>query len=227
VSPGEAVGRAAAQLTVATGPQGLCKPFVEAFAVSGAVISTLGDPLGSQTVCASDAVAARIDEIQIDLGEGPCWNALHSRRPVLEQDRQRLSSDWPAAHEALEELHLGALFAFPLHVGDLAVGSLDLYSTARRRLTPVQVQDITALASIAARQVLRRALAELVDGDDGISDGRFSRREVHQASGMVAAQLRIGVDDALVVLRAHAFAHGRSVRDVAGDVVERRLVFRS
>jgi hypothetical protein len=90
----------------------------------------------------------------------------------------------------------------------------------------VQVQDITALASIAARQVLRRALAELVDGEDGIADGRFSRREVHQASGMVAAQLRIDVDDALVVLRAHAFAHGRSVRDVAGDVVERRLDFR-
>ena len=32
VSPGEAVGRAAAQLTVATGPHDLCQPFVEAFA---------------------------------------------------------------------------------------------------------------------------------------------------------------------------------------------------
>lgn len=227
MSPGEAVSRAATRLTVATGPSDLCGPFVDAFAVSGAVISTLGDPLGSQTVCASDAVAARIDEIQIDLGEGPCWNAMQSRRPVLEEDRQRHRGEWPAAHEALERLEIGALFAFPLRVGDLDVGCLDLYSTRRRRLSPEQVEDITALASIAARQVLRRALAELIDGEEGIADGRYSRREVHQASGMVAAQLRIDVDDALVVLRANAFAHGRTVREVATDVVERRLVFGS
>jgi hypothetical protein len=44
---------------------------------------------------------------------------------------------------------------------------------------------------------------------------------------MVAAQLRIDVDDALLVLRGHAFAHGRTVREVANDVVERRLILSS
>ncbi len=196
-------------------------------AISGAVISTLGQPLGSQTICATGAVAARIDEIQIELGEGPCWEALRTRLPVLEPDLQRGDGgeDWPGAREALRRLDIGALYAFPLVVGDLGVGSVELYAEAPGELSPGDVADITALATIAARQVLRRALDDVANVDDGVAEGPYSRREVHQASGMVAAQLTISADDALIVLRGHAFASGRSVREIAADVVARRLVF--
>jgi AmiR/NasT family two-component response regulator len=47
--------------------------------------------------------------------------------------------------------------------------------------------------------------------------------EVHQATGMVSVQLGVSMDEAFVRLRAHAFADGRSLRDVARDVVSRRL----
>lgn len=218
---------AVAHLTGATAPgDDLCGPFVGALGVSGAVISTLGDPLGSQTVCASDRVAARIDEIQIDLGEGPCWEAVRTRRPVLETDlRNAGGSGWPGAREALRQLEIGALFALPLFVGPVSVGSVDLYSKAPDRLSPTELEDGAVLASIAARHVLRRALDDLDSLQEGMAGGPFSRREQHQASGMVAAQLQISVDDALVVLRGHAFATGRSVREVAADVVARRMDF--
>jgi hypothetical protein len=42
---------------------------------------------------------------------------------------------------------------------------------------------------------------------------------------MVAVQLGINVADALVRLRAHAFAYDRALRDVAEDVVARRMRF--
>lgn len=218
---------AVARLTASTGrADDLCGPFVGALGVSGAVISTLGDPLGSQTICASDGVAARIDEIQIDLGEGPCWEAVRRRQPVLENDlRNAGGKGWPGAREALRQLEIGALFAFPLVVGPLSFGSVDLYAETPGRLSPTEVEGGTVLASIAARHVLRRALDDLDSVDEGMAGGPFSRREQHQASGMVAAQLQMGVDDALVVLRAHAFATGRSVREVAADVVARRLSF--
>jgi hypothetical protein len=48
---------------------------------------------------------------------------------------------------------------------------------------------------------------------------------VHQASGMIAAQLDVNVADALVRLRAHAFANDRPLAEVAADVVARRLRF--
>jgi hypothetical protein len=48
---------------------------------------------------------------------------------------------------------------------------------------------------------------------------------VHQASGMIAVQLGVGVGEALVRLRAYAFANDRRLTEVAADVVGRRLRF--
>lgn len=219
--------RAVALLSTAIGPEDdLWSPFLLSSGTGGAVISTLGDPLGTQTVGATDPLAARIDEIQIDLGEGPGWEALRSRKPVLTPNlRVDGESPWPAARSALRELDVAALYAFPLYVGHVGVGSVALYSTLPGHLPRHVARSIAVLATIAARQVLRRALDDLDHVDGGIPEGRYSRREMHQASGMIAAQMAIGVDDALVVLRGHAFAAGRSVLEVAADVVSRQLIF--
>ncbi|WP_445442681.1 GAF and ANTAR domain-containing protein [Clavibacter sp. km1a] len=206
----------------------LCGPLVAAFGVSGAAVSTLGDPLGNETVCASDDRSARLDEIQLDLGEGPCWEALTTRRPVLERDmRDPGDTSWPLARQAMHEGGAGAVFAFPLVVAGLSLGAVDLYSRTARDISDQEVTDATALSRIVARQILRRALlaAEGPQGQDGAWEGRFSRREVHQATGMVVAQMGIPPADALLVLRGHAFATGRPLRDVAEDVVGRTLDF--
>lgn len=222
----EAFAEALTRLTGAGHADDLCGPFVDAADVTGAVISTLGRPLGSQTVCASDGVAARIDEIQIDLGEGPCWDALRTRRPILEPDLQRGGgTQWPGAREAMRALPIGAVYAFPLFVGELSVGVVDLYSEQPGRLSRQAVSDVTVLAEVASRHLLRRALDEVHNVDAGVADGPHSRREVHQATGMVAAQLSIGLDDALLVLRGRAFSSGRTVSEVAADIVARRLAF--
>lgn len=49
--------------------------------------------------------------------------------------------------------------------------------------------------------------------------------EVHQANGMLTIQLDIDLAEALLRLRAHAYAAGRTVSAVAADVVNRRLYF--
>jgi hypothetical protein len=206
----------------------LCGPLVAALGVDGGAVSTLGEPLGSETVCASDDRAARLDEIQLDLGEGPCWEAMATRRPVLEPDVQG-SADmtWPLARQAMHATGLGAVFAFPLVVAGLDLGAVDLYSRTARDISDREVADATTLTRIVARQVLRRALlaAEGPQEDTGAWGGRYSRREVHQATGMVVAQMGIPPTDALLVLRGHAFATGRPLRDVAEDVVGRTLDF--
>jgi hypothetical protein len=48
---------------------------------------------------------------------------------------------------------------------------------------------------------------------------------VHQATGMVKVQLNVGIAEALVRLRAYAYAEERPIEDVARDVVGRRLRF--
>jgi len=208
-------------------PEGsdLCGPIVTAFRVSGVSIATLGDPLGSETVSASDEPSAHRSEIQIDLSQGPIWSALASRHPVLEADlRREGGGEWPLACEALKSDGVGAVYAFPLSVGSLGLGAVGIYSDTARTFTPIEVTGASALATIVARKIFRRGILRLdLEIDDGESDGPYARREVHQASGIIAAQLGISVADALAVLQAHSFSSGASVRDCAAEVIARRL----
>jgi AmiR/NasT family two-component response regulator len=48
---------------------------------------------------------------------------------------------------------------------------------------------------------------------------------VHQATGLVLAQLGVSAEAAFARLRAYAYAEDRRLDDVARDVVERRLRF--
>jgi hypothetical protein len=55
---------------------------------------------------------------------------------------------------------------------------------------------------------------------DGWSDDHAG---VYQATGMVSAQRGVGLEQALALLRAHAFSHDRTLHEVAAAVVARRL----
>ncbi|WP_416394142.1 MULTISPECIES: GAF and ANTAR domain-containing protein [unclassified Curtobacterium] len=218
---------AAAASAMQAAPDGsdLCPPFLATLPVTTVGISTLGDPFGTATVFASDALAERVDEIQFDLGEGPCWEALDTRRPVLEPDlRVTPVERWPLALDGLMSAGVGAIFSFPMRIGTIPVGAVDLSIGHDLTLTAAQVRGAVELTEVAARRVLRSALvAATADEHTATENGRYSRREVHQATGMAAAQLGVSVEDALLVLRAHAFATERPVRDVAADVIARRL----
>lgn len=221
--PPDAFSLAAAVLAAGES-EDLCSPLREAVAMPGAVVSTLGSPMGSQTLCASSTLGARIDEIQIDLGEGPSWEALRTRRPVAAADLPANGgARWPGAWAALRELEVTSLYAFPLFVGKLSIGSIALYSAAARELSGADLASMSRLAAIVSGTLLRRALdrPEVVGAE--VADEPYSRREVHQATGMVAARNGIDVDDALMLLRGHAYATGRPVRDVAADVIARVL----
>lgn len=222
------VAAAARALAVAGDSGGdLCRPFLDVLHLPGAAVSTLGDPFGSETVCASDDRAARLDEIQIDLGEGPCWQSLVLGEPVLEPDLEHSANTaWPHAMRAMRETGLGAVFAFPLVVAGIDVGAIDLYSPTPTALSDEQIRDTTMLSMVLARQVLHRAVqAAAHQSEEGGGESAWSRREVHQATGMVLAQMRLTPTDALLVLRGHAFASGRTVLEVAADVIDRRLDF--
>lgn len=198
--------------------------FVVAAAVTGASISTLGAMLGSETVSATDDRIARIDELQFDLGEGPCWDAVATGRPVLEPDlRSRPRGHWPAFSGAVSAEDVGALFAIPLIVGPLRIGAVDLYDVRARPLGDADLAKTTALAQVVGRQVLRRAIGRAQPAEERA--GPFSRRIIHQATGFVIAQVGVSAADAELLIRARAFASGRTMQQVADDIVNRRTRF--
>jgi AmiR/NasT family two-component response regulator len=56
-----------------------------------------------------------------------------------------------------------------------------------------------------------------------LEDGADFHYVVQNAAGMVSVQLGTSVTEALIRLRAYAFAHGRPLGDVAHDIVSRAL----
>ena len=155
----------------------------------------LGDPFGVETVCASDIEAERLDELQIDLGEGPCWDAMSSRSPIVEPDIQNaLTARWPILTEAIRDAGLRAVFAFPLSVGSLDIGAIDLYSDAPGRLVEQDMASASLLSGIAALQVLRGALAkhpeiETTQAESDFRDVDDLDRRHDPIGGIVRAEL--------------------------------------
>jgi hypothetical protein len=204
----------------------LWRPVLEVIPVDGAAISTIADFLGQQIVSASNSLAAQLDELQFDLGEGPCWDAMKLRRPVFERDiRASPRADWPAFSRAISEHEVGAIYAFPLLFGPLKLGAMDLYSGNPGDLSEGHRAQGGILASAISRIVLNRAIRLADEPELLADDDKFSRRLIHQATGMVLAQLDISPEDARLLIQGHAFALNRSMRDIAEDILDRRIDF--
>ncbi|MGH9041825.1 MAG: ANTAR domain-containing protein, partial [Acidimicrobiia bacterium] len=120
---------------------------------------------------------------------------------------------------------VAAIFAFPLQAGTTPLGAMNLYRVRPGRLSPEQLTSALAVADLVAQAVLalqRDAPAGALAA--GLANVSF-RAVVHQATGMIAAQLGVGVAEALVRLRSFAYAEDRSVDDMADMVVARTLRF--
>jgi hypothetical protein len=208
-------------------PERYSAPFLTVFPVDGASVSTLGDVLGTEIVSTTGPEARRLDELQFDLGEGPCWDAVRLGEPITEANladggRRR----WPAfAAAAAQKVPAASIFAFPVAVGSLRFGAVDLYAKSRLTLSPRQTRQASAMAGVIGRHLLRDAVDRGNDADS-TETSPSSRRVVHQATGMVLAQLEITAEEALLVIQGHAFAVGEPVTAIASEILERRLRFR-
>jgi hypothetical protein len=211
----------------APGPARLCEGCADIMDMTGAGIMLMSGDVPRGSICSSDAVSALIEELQYTLGEGPCVDAYECDQAVLEPDLAAAGvGRWVAFTPGAVDAGVRAVFGFPLRVGAVRIGALNLYRDSTGPLDDDQLADALVLAGVAARAVLDMqagAPPGMLGTDlDAGSDFRFV---VHQASGMVSAQLEVSVGEALVRLRAHAFAHDRPLGAVAADVVARRLRF--
>lgn len=221
--------RILSELTRAPGQPtaGLCNVAANVIEVSGAGIMLMSGDVPRGSVCTSDDVSAVIEEVQYAVGEGPSVDAYNEDRTVAEPDlRHPRELRWPAFAAPVLEAGVRAVFAYPLRVGAVRIGALDLYREHPGPLTEEQHANAVVMAEVGALVVLAmqagappgELAAELQAG------GEF-RYVVHQASGMIAAQLDVSVGVALIRLRAFAFANDRSITDVAEHVVARKLRF--
>lgn len=213
-------------------PELLCrsaKRELDAVAVGLAVMTA---DATSELVAASDPAARELELLQLTLGEGPCLEAHRTGRLVQLAELGSGAQRWPAYSAHLVERGVAAVSAFPLRIGGIRLGALDVY---RARAGTLSDDDLSlALHFVDAAVVVllhlqdpasQRPLDDPRLGET-VDDGFTVHPEVHQATGMVSVQAVVSLRDALLLLRAHAFVADRSIIEVARDVVARRIDFR-
>jgi len=200
----------------------LCGGAAEVLGAPGVALSLLTRDDLLQTVCATDG-GRDGETMQADLGEGPSYTAHRIGSPVLVGDLD-LDDTWPAFGPAATASGLRSVFAFPLRRGAVRVGSMTLYRTVAGDLIDDQHADALVFATVGLDLMLALQAGRSADElDELFLAGTGNSAQIHQASGIVSVQLGVEVGLALAVLRAHAFSGGLSLREVADDVVGRRL----
>jgi hypothetical protein len=195
--------------------------------MSGAGIMLMSGDVPRGSVCTTNKVSDLIEQLQYAFGEGPCVDAYHQDRSVLEPDLAHpITPRWLAFAGPAVEAGVRAIFGFPLQVGSVRLGALNLYCDQAGSLSDEQHADALVLADVAAQALLvLQANAPPGKLATELEAGADFQYVVHQASGMVAAQLEVSVGQALIRLRAFAFGNDRPLAEVAEDVVGRKLRF--
>lgn len=208
----------------------LCEACVGLLGIDAAAVSLVFDGANIGTLGASGADARMYDEEQFTHGEGPCLDAVAQRAPVIVVDLADPSETrWPAYGPAMLTRQIRGVYAMPILVAGEYVGAIDLFQTTPTMLAADQIAGVVVAAELAQMPMLDLLEQNLQDaaaipGSTAWDElNTLTRAEVSQATGMVMAQLRIGAPAALVRLRAHAYATGRSATEVARDIVDRHL----
>jgi hypothetical protein len=201
----------------------VCCNCVDILAGIDAATVTLRATVSAQDLLGASAEwAGLLEDQQYTVGEGPGMQAFTQGNPVLIDNLPAAASRWPIFTGAAHSAGVAAIFAFPLQLGAIALGTLDLYRRTPGPLPPSAVAEAAALADLIALALLAKADRAEATGQDWLRQSG-SYHDVHIATGMLAARHGISLTDAFTRLRAHAFGRGGSVLDIARDVIARRI----
>jgi hypothetical protein len=204
-------------------PASLVRLCARTLPVSGVGLALMTDDGPAGTVAASDDGALQLEELQFTLGQGPCVDASRTGRPVLAPDLAGTSTrSWPQFAAGADTAGLRAVFAFPLQVGAIRLGVLDLYRDTAGELSQRELADALLFADAATQLLLDLQAQDSAQGAPpphavAVLD---DRAEVHQATGVVSVRTGASLAQALALLRARAYAEDRPIGDLARDVLD-------
>jgi hypothetical protein len=176
---------------------------------------------GGQSVTAHSSAPQSqvVEDLQHTLGEGPGVDASDSGASVLVADLRDAEDPavrrWPTFADQAVDIGVLAAFAFPLLLGTSRIGAMSLYRDSPGALSSRQLaQGLVTADSVALT---------LVEKGDGLpSPDETDPMRVHQAAGMAMVQLDVPIHQALLRMRAIAFAEGTSVDELADAILWRR-----
>lgn len=202
----------------------VCRSATRLLQMSGASVVLMGEDT-FPSVASAYGVSVTVQDLEFTLGEGPASDAYAEGKPVLVDDVGFLTSRWPQFTRGLTEAGIHSVYALPLQLGAIKLGVIVLYRDEAGALEGDDLAAALLVAELVTNQVLDMqagALSESLAWGLEVDD---YRAVVHQATGMISAQLNCAMGEALVRLRGHAFASERAIDLVATEVVTGQLRF--
>ncbi len=201
----------------------LCEAYRELAGAEGAAITVDYSSTNRVTLWTTNEVARRLEDLQDVTGEGPGHSASASGQIEVCAVPGSASSRWAIFVEAAQDIFGSALIhAVPMAPERDVLGVITLYRDHRVG-APLALErgQLQFLANVVGAALLG-------DNDAAVtatSGPWLSRATIHQATGMVVAQLHVSPEDALAVLRAHAYGQQATLSEIAAAVVDRRVNF--
>ena len=171
-------------------------------------------------VAVSDAAMELLEQVQHDVGEGPCLAAFAEDRVVAVEDLQR-ERVWGRIAGVVGQLQVRGVLSVPVRLADRPVGTLDVYVTRPRVWSPGEVEALGALAVVTAELVSTGV--ELASREVEVAQLRralTSRVWIEQAKGVLAATWGVSPEVAFQQLRKRARSSSRKLADLAREVVQ-------
>lgn len=204
---GEALLRAATQLAVSRVP-----------GTEWASVTLVARDGGFTTAASTDERAAAADQVQYDLGTGPCVDATADQAVYCPED---LAQDdrWPQLGSALHErFGVNSMLAVRLTVdGGGLVGALNQYST---RPGAFDATSVLVAQVIATRVAMAASIARRDTAIEQLQAAKMSNRDIGVAMGVLMSRYHVTRDEAFDLLRLASQNTNRKLRDVAEGVVE-------
>lgn len=169
-----------------------------------------------ETAAATSDTVARAHDLQVELDEGPCLDALEDPSGIYAVQDTTTDERWPRWSAEVAELGYRSVVSVPLATTARRYGSLNVYSAK---------PDAFDEDDVAVTLVIARHASVALAGTrnlEGLRKAMDARKIIGMAMGLVMARYELEPDRAFDVLRRYSQHHNVKLRDVAQLVVDRR-----
>jgi GAF domain-containing protein len=162
-----------------------------------------------------------VEALEVDLGQGPCVDCLRAGKAVVVPDLRETADRWPDFVPKALEIGIHSIHALPLTGRGELLGAMDIVSRDPLDLDAAELATAQMLADVAVSYILAMKLHEQSSQlASQLQRALDTRVVIEQAKGILSERHGEELTASFERLRRHARANNRSVRDVAGDLVE-------
>jgi GAF domain-containing protein len=179
----------------------------------------------SVTVACSDPVAARVDEVQYELDDGPCLHAIRDGHMVRIKDTAD-KARWPEFEAQAASHGVRSCLAVPLIADGRRVGALNLYARTASAFGTAEVRRAENFAEYASGALtLAMRLASHTALIEQLRSSLVSRTFIDQALGIIMAREHCTQARAFAILRSASQNSNVKLRDIATAIVTSGYAF--